>query len=515
MKKTAGMITAALLLATSAMAADSPTYNCDWQPSCEVAPGIYGAISSPVKSKFDLSIGGFVKLDYAYNSVNFGGPFGLQAPNAPIPVKGDLAVSGSGSPLKNAYTLKNFTNANQDQSVLSARQSRLWFKVAGPAFLGAKTGALIEADFQGDSSTPSESPQPRLRQAYGTLDWANTQLLFGQTNDIFGPAVANTIDNRAGTATGTPNQPRVPQIRLTQKINFNADNALKLVIGVQDPNEDGNNNSALYTAAISSTTTGNVGVAQQLQTIYSPSYGPAVNAAAQLFFISKALGQAPGVSGFALQNLTLGAFGLVGSQKVTDFTNAANNGHAVDVYGYGLYAFVPLLKSKDGKSRALTASLETQAYISSGMKFNSANGNTLSAQTTTPTGPPTGAKGYGVYGQLIFYPTQDLGITTGYGRRNALNYASLNPSLPGKGKSDKGVYEQYNDNLYINIAYDLNAAVRVAAEFEHLRSQYGGGSRDIGSGSAEKVIPGYGIAKGTVGSLGQDNTARLALYYFF
>jgi hypothetical protein len=29
------------------------------------------------------------------------------------------------------------------------------------------------------------------------------------------------------------------------------------------------------------------------------------------------------------------------------------------------------------------------------------------------------------------------------------------------------------------------------------------------------VIPGYGIAKGTVGALGQDNTARLALYYFF
>ncbi len=73
MKKTLGFVAAALLVSATAMAADAPTYNCDYQPSCEVAPGIYGAMAAPVKSKFDLSIGGFVKLDYAYNSVNLGG----------------------------------------------------------------------------------------------------------------------------------------------------------------------------------------------------------------------------------------------------------------------------------------------------------------------------------------------------------------------------------------------------------------------------------------------------------
>ena len=505
MKKTLALVAASMLLATLAMAADAPTYNCDWQPSCEVSPGIYGAMSSPVKSKFDLSIGGFVKLDYAYNSVNFGAS-GVNSPNGPIPVKGELLVSGSGSPLKSAYTLKNFTNANEDQSILSARQSRFWFKVAGPTFLGAKTGALIEADFFGDPSTASESPQLRMRHAYGTMDWANTQLLFGQTWDIFGPALAATQDNRNGAPIGTPNQPRVPQIRLTQKINFNADNSLKLVIGVQDPNEDGNNNSALYTAALASTTTGNVTVAQQGQTIFSPSYGPAMNVAGQLMFISKALGQAPGFYGLAMNNLTLGAFGLVGSQKMTDFTNAMNNGHAVDVYGYGLYAFVPVIKSKDGKNRALTMSLEAQAYVSAGMAFNSANGNALAPQhskTGVTTGPPTAGKGYGIYSQLIFYPTQDLGITAGYGRRNALDYAGMNPN-----GNSKAIYEQYNDNLYANVAYDLNAAVRVAAEFEHLRTVYGGGT------DASKK-PLYGVAGGTVGNLGQDNTARLCLYYFF
>jgi hypothetical protein len=515
MKKVLGLIAASMLLATSALAADAPTYNCDWQPSCEVAPGYYGAMSSPVQSKFNMTVGGFVKLDYAYNSVNFGGPFGALAPNGPIPVRGDLVVSGSGSPTKSAYALKNFNNANEDQSILTARQSRLWFKVNGPTFLGAKTGALIEADFYGDPSTPSESPQMRLRHAYGTMDWANTQVLFGQTGDIFGPAIANTVDFRQGAATGTPNQPRVPQIRLTQKIPFNADNSLKLVIGVQDPNQDKNNNSQLLTAALASTTTGNVAVAQQLQTIYEPSFGSAVNVAGQLMFISKALGAAPGFMGLGMQNLTLGAFGLIGSQKTTDFTNAMNNGHAVDVYGYGLYAFVPILKSKDGKNRAMTMSLEGQAYISAGMAFNSANGNALAAQHSKTgsdaytTGPPTGGKGYGIYGQIIFYPTQDLGLTAGYGRRNALDYASMNPT---PGTAAKGVYEQYNDNLYFNVAYDLNAAVRIAAEYEHLRSQYGGGTTALSDGRFKYL---HGIAAGTVGDNGQDNTARLALYYFF
>ena len=51
MKKVLGMIAASMLLATSAWAVEAaPQYNCDYQPSCEVAPGMYGAMSSPVTS---------------------------------------------------------------------------------------------------------------------------------------------------------------------------------------------------------------------------------------------------------------------------------------------------------------------------------------------------------------------------------------------------------------------------------------------------------------------------------
>ena len=105
MKKVLGLIAASMLLAAPVLAADAPTYNCDYQPSCEVAPGIYGAMASPVKSKFDLSIGGFVRLDYAYNSTNLGAS-GFLLPRPGIPKTTSIA-------------------GQEDQSILTARVSPL------------------------------------------------------------------------------------------------------------------------------------------------------------------------------------------------------------------------------------------------------------------------------------------------------------------------------------------------------------------------------------------------------
>ncbi|HKZ16611.1 MAG TPA: hypothetical protein VJ161_03985, partial [Geobacteraceae bacterium] len=217
-KKVLGLAVAATLAAAPVMAQEVPQvtpapYNCDYMPSCEVAPGIYGKMGSPATSKFNLSIGGFVKLDYAYNSVNLGQSGSLAPGNGVVPKAGSTA-------------------GNQEQSIFTARQSRLWFKVAGPTFLGAKTGALIEADFYGDPASAAESPQFRMRQAWGSIDWAKTGVLFGQAYDIFGPMVASTVDFRSGAAFGNPNNPRVPQIRLTQKVALGDANSLKLVVGL-------------------------------------------------------------------------------------------------------------------------------------------------------------------------------------------------------------------------------------------------------------------------------------------
>ncbi len=460
MKRVTVLLAGMLLLSAPALAAEipqvatqAPAYNCDFQPSCEVAPGFYGKMSSNVTSKFNLSLGGYMRLDYAYNSQNLGAA-GFVLPGKP---GGGLNAEGTA-----AY--------KQDQSILTARISRFWLKVAGPTFLGAKTGALAEADFLGGNASNNEEGNLRMRHAYGTLDWPNTQIMFGQFWDIFGPAAASTIDFRQGSTFGTPNSPRIAQLRLTQKVNFNDNNFLKLVLGVQNPAADQQ----------AATTAGNV-----------------PNVAGQIMFVSKALGVAPGFYGMSMNSLQAGFFGLWGSEKVG--TTSA------DVYGYGAYAFVPILKSKDGKSRAMTMSLESQAYIAAGMNWNGATASTSAAGSNLVGSTPN--KGYGLYGQIIFYPIQDLGITAGYERRNAINYGALarlnTAAVPfnattGAAAVAQFAYEQFNELIYVNTSYDLNAAVRVSGEYLHAKTQYGGLN-----------------GAGATGNFGQLNGVRVAAYYFF
>ncbi len=387
----------------------------------------------PITSKFRVSFGGYVKLDYAYDSIK------LDIPLLPGPPGGGIPAAGSPATKKT-------------ESIFTARQSRFWFKISGPPIVGAKTTALIEADFYGGGGPSNEQPSLRLRQAFGTVDWADTQLLFGQAYDLFAPAIASTIDFRSGQTTGTPNNPRVPQVRVSHDVHLGESNSLKLVLGVQNPVQD-----------------------------FAPSatsgYSSMVNVAGQAFFTSKALGVAPGYYGMAMKPLTLGLFGLVGNEKII-------NNPQVNIWGYGQYLFLPVLKSADGKGRAMTLSFEEQAYVAAGVDVSGAT----AAALVGPANDRKAAKGYGLFGQFIFYPDQNLGVTAGYGRRNALDYDTY---------SFNGAFEKHNELYYANVAYDLNAAIRFAAEFEHARTLYGA------------------IPAGATGDTGQVNSYRLAAFYFF
>ena len=443
LKKACFHLLTAVLLATPALAREVPqnstpqTYNCDFDPACEVAPGIYGKMAAPVTSKFNLALGGFIKLDYVYNSVNLGS-------NAPA-----LGTFQPGGIPKTSSVA-----GNQDQSVFTARQSRLWFKVAGPTFLGAKTGALIETDFYGSGGS-NESGNMRMRHAYGTLDWENTQLLFGQYWDNFGPASASTLDFGLGATAGNPQQPRVAQIRITRKVKLTDQNSLKLSASLQNPVQDSNQQTGAA----------------------ADSWGSVVNSAAQAMLISKALGVSPGFWGLSMNSLQAGFFGLYGTE------NVGGNSHNIDSWGYGFYAFVPILASKDGRNRAMTASFEGQAYMAANMSFNNA---TAHAQVGA-NGDKTGAKGYGVFGQAIFYPTQNLGLTAGYGRRNAYDYAAY---------AAIANFQKSSSQVFANVAYDINAAIRIATEYQNLNTQYGNNS------------------PGTSGT-GSANVFRFSAFYFF
>ena len=367
------------------------------------------AMAGSVTSRFDVSLGGYVKLDYINQSAKLG------------PLTGPVPADG---------TLK----ADQDESLFTARQTRVNLKVTGPECMGAKTTAFIEGDFYGPQGT-NESPNFRMRHAYGALTWDKTQVLFGQFWDIFTPMVASTIDFRSGQYTGTPNNPRVPQVRLTHTYSLSDSNALRVIVGAQNPVENFKSDPS---------TSGNM-----------------VNVAGQAMLTSKALGVSPGYWGLPMNPLTIGVFGLYGKEDVANGTTTPADEDTIDVYGYGLYTFVPLLQSCDGKSRAMTLSFEAQGYVAAGLDVIGAT----ATNALGTTGDLDAAKGYGVTGQFIFYPTQSFGIATGYGRRNILDSEDYRDGTDN-------TYEKYNEQYFINFSYDLSASIRVAAEYQRLKTSY-------------------------------------------
>ncbi len=99
---------------------------------------------------------------------------------------------------------------------MSSICTRLTGTITGPDAFGAKTSGLFEAEFFGNANGNENTF--RLRHAYAKLDWATTQLGFGQYwHPLF---VTDCFPGTVSFNTGMPFQPfaRNPQIRLTQKL---------------------------------------------------------------------------------------------------------------------------------------------------------------------------------------------------------------------------------------------------------------------------------------------------------
>jgi hypothetical protein len=153
-----------------------------------------------------------------------------------------------------------------------------------------------------------------------------------------------------------------------------------------------------------------------------------------------------------------------------------------DSWGAGINVHVPILKSSDGKSRAGTLTFQGQAYMAEGLTHVQA---TQYSFITDAGGDVDAAKGYGAVGQLIYYPTQPLGITVGYGQRgirDTSDYrdaASIAPAGGPFGVSGDpaNTIRSYNDAYWTNVTYDF-ANVRFGAEYMHLETHYIGSSEE-------------------------------------
>jgi hypothetical protein len=97
--------------------------------------------------------------------------------------------------------------------------SRLTGTVTGPDAFGAKATGILEGEFFAMGSGTTTNNTFALRHAYIKLDWARTQLAFGQYwHPLYNPDCA---PGQLAFSGGMPFVPfnRSPQIRLTQKLN--------------------------------------------------------------------------------------------------------------------------------------------------------------------------------------------------------------------------------------------------------------------------------------------------------
>ncbi len=152
-----------------------------------------------IEKAFSVKLSGFVKNDFFFDSRETvsarEGHFLLW------PAPELLDING------------NDINAKHNFNFL-AIQSRLKVAATGPDAFGAKTLAVIEADFFGQSN-PNINLL-RLRLAFIKLNWKSTELLTGQYwNPMF---VTSCFPGTVSFNTGTPFQSfaRNPQVRITQ-----------------------------------------------------------------------------------------------------------------------------------------------------------------------------------------------------------------------------------------------------------------------------------------------------------
>jgi hypothetical protein len=155
-------------------------------------------------SKWGINFSGFVKTDFIFDS--------RQTVNAReghflfFPQPEFLDKKG------------NDLNAKPSFNILSI-QTRLNGKITGPDAFGAKSSAMIEAEFFGTSDADINGF--RLRHATINLDWEKTSIMAGQYwHPMF---VTDCFPGTISFNTGAPFQPftRNPQLRLTQKLSNN------------------------------------------------------------------------------------------------------------------------------------------------------------------------------------------------------------------------------------------------------------------------------------------------------
>jgi hypothetical protein len=404
-------------------------------------------------SRWDFSVGGFVKADFGYADQ------GVSADSY-------LAARRSGVQ-ENVYDeYGNYFNA--------AGETRLNFLVKGPETWGARSSAFIEGDFRSGSTSYGLFT---LRHAFLKFDWARTTLTIGHTWQPWGYLPSYVILNTGDLLTFNRGQ-RQPQITLARQI-FGKE--IIAAISLFSPYN-----------TLSCT------VGQNVVNSYTRSGLPQI--ASEVNWKTERFGK---IGPWILQ---IGAGGFYGIEKVafnranpnqsttTSTFNAGGNAAVashvgsdkVEAWGVSLKGFIPIVPEKGPGVRANALALAFAAFT--GQNWN---GSYFASAVRVPTYDQGGfdyaaPNFYGGWGQLMYYITNKLSTNFEYGQiryNTSRRFRTANPDAPVK-----------LDQYIVNLIYDANAAIRLGAQYSRYYTKYGApvnGLKDEGAFNMFRVAAIY------------------------
>lgn len=420
-----------------------------------------------VTSRYDVTIGGYVKFDVAYADQNIS--YDYRAPQR-----------------DGRSTWANNAGNAYDTVTWAGGETRLNFAIKGPDAWGAKTSALVEGDFRGGTGQGQGGASYgyfTLRHAFMNMDWGNTQLLVGHTWQAWGllPTFNILAFSENHFMKGAT---RVPQIRLTQK--FTKD--LAMVVGLASPeNTFGTNGTAAGSGGINANWSQ---VSDKNRALYPDT-------SIEFQYKSAALGK------IGPWGLTMGLGGMVGKERVT-YQYPANHYRSTPLrrWGSSFYGYIPIIPEK-ANNKAGALAFTGNVFMGQGLGIylpaapqnpydRPADTTVNNAASGYVSGDPTLEVRYpmtsGGWAQMTFYYTDKMFSNLLFGwQKNSLSQRYINANAGAV---------RYLQNWVFNVMYDVSPAVRFGAEYTRVMGSY-----------AQYTTTGK--------PSGTFNAVRLGAYYYF
>jgi hypothetical protein len=404
---------------------------------------------------YDVTIGGFVKMDLGWQSQNIGPGY-------------SAAVRGSMPDNENRYdeygSLYWYTG-----------ETRLNMRIKGPDAWGAKTSAFIEGDFRG-SSIGSSAGVFGLRHAYMKFDWADDSLIIGQTWNDLG-YISSSFTIGSGELNPMGNGVRQPQVRWTHAIN----KSFSFFMGVFSQYDTLSGGTAGANAQ-------NDNARSQLPHIMG-----------EITYKSDVCGK---IGAFPLQFSLDGFYG----RETKTYINTAGtkwNDDNVNSWTVALKGYIPIIPEKKG-SRAGAIGFTGAAFIGQNNNLYYSSGPAASYDAALNGGADyysaAAAVNYGGWGQVSYYLTNYIWINAIYGTFS-------NNFSPNTFRAAGANAIRTNQHMILNIIYDVNPAVRLGIQYTRIIT----GFAAYGPGTAGADAAGAG----NLGRSGTMDSVRMASWYFF